>query len=95
MIARRVAQTQVGQIWVSTVFMGLDHNYTEEGDPILFETIIFTDKIEMEDLTIDRCSTWEQAKAMHKRGITEAEAIWARTQITFSVKKETDIGHGQ
>lgn len=34
--------TIVNGVCVSTVFLGLDHNYTDEGAPILFETMTFT-----------------------------------------------------
>ena len=39
--ARRVARTQVGDCMVSTVFLGLDHNFSEEGPPVLWETMVF------------------------------------------------------
>ena len=48
--------------WVSTVFLGLDHQYGE-GPPLLFETMIFGGE---HDQYQERCSTWEQAQAMHK-----------------------------
>lgn len=37
---RDVAKTDVGNLWVSTVFLGLDHSFGE-GPPILFETWSF------------------------------------------------------
>lgn len=37
---KRVADTQVGKFWISTVFLGLDHNFGT-GLPILFETMVF------------------------------------------------------
>lgn len=37
---RHVFSTRVGDYWVSTVFLGLDHNWGR-GRPILFETMIF------------------------------------------------------
>lgn len=36
--ARRVAQTVVGAATVSTVFLGLDHNFMRSGPPLLYET---------------------------------------------------------
>lgn len=39
-----VKQENVGQYWVSTVFLGLDHNFfrwREGGVPLLFETMVF------------------------------------------------------
>src|SRR5258705_6138330 len=40
---KRVAETTVGELWVSTVFLGLDHSYLD-GPPILFETMVFPSK---------------------------------------------------
>lgn len=38
----RVAQTVIADgIWVSTVFLGIDHNYVEGQEPLLFETMAF------------------------------------------------------
>lgn len=38
----RVAHTNlVGGIYVSTVFLGLDHSWSESGPPIVFETMAF------------------------------------------------------
>jgi hypothetical protein len=38
---RRVAFDQVGEVKISTVFLGLDHNFAMTGPPILWETMIF------------------------------------------------------
>lgn len=39
---RIVAQTAVtDEVMVSTIFLGIDHSYTEGGPPILFETMVF------------------------------------------------------
>ena len=38
---RRVASDQIGGILISTVFLGLDHSFSENGPPLLFETMIF------------------------------------------------------
>ena len=50
---------------VSTVFLGLDHNHFG-GRPLLFETMIFGGEHEGE---LTRCSTWEEAEAMHSEMI--------------------------
>lgn len=63
---RHVGATHVGPWWVSTVFLGLDHQYGD-GPPLLFETMVFRDG--KGDQWCDRCSTWEEAEAMHQRGI--------------------------
>ena len=61
---RHVARDVVGDLFVSTVFLGLDHNFGP-GEPLLFETMVFDP--DRNDLWSDRCSTWEQAEEMHRR----------------------------
>ena len=61
---RVVKQEKVGDTFVSTVFLGLDHNYGK-GPPVLWETMCFEGKMAGE---MDRCSGGrEQAEAMHER----------------------------
>lgn len=38
---RVVKQEWVGDCWVSTVFLGLDHDFLFDSPPLLFETLIF------------------------------------------------------
>lgn len=38
---RIVRQDDVGELWVSTCFLGLDHDWTFKGPPMLFETMVF------------------------------------------------------
>ena len=52
----------IGQISISTVFLGIDHSFGE-GEPLLFETMVFGGKMDQE---MDRCSTWEGAEKMHE-----------------------------
>lgn len=62
---RRVAWSGSDEgLHVSTVFLGLDHRYSHEGPPMIFETMIFGGE---HDQWQERCSTWEQAEAMHKQ----------------------------
>jgi hypothetical protein len=65
---RIVAQEQVGQYWISTIFLGIDHNWGE-GAPILWETMIFAHAANHRwDQKQDRCAgSREQAEAMHAR----------------------------
>ena len=37
----RVGETVVGELRVSTVFLGLDHRFLVDGPPIVFETMVF------------------------------------------------------
>ena len=63
---RRVAQTDVDGYSVSTVFLGIDHNWLPTGRPILFETMVFTDQEDPLDLWQARYCTWEEAEAGHE-----------------------------
>jgi hypothetical protein len=72
---RSVAQTAVGNKNVSTVFIGLDHQFGE-GPPLLFETMIFgpanEDGTDGDYQT--RCSTWEEAEEMHRVAIASLDS---------------------
>lgn len=69
---RRVRLTRVGPYHVSTVFLGMDHNFSEAGAPILFETMVYCEGVPYEFQGLSwldeqaRCSTWEQAEAQHE-----------------------------
>jgi hypothetical protein len=60
---RRVAQSRVGNVLISTVFLGIDHRWTGDGKPLLFETLIFNG---LRDGYLRRCSTWEEAEHQHQ-----------------------------
>lgn len=63
---RRVAQNMIGDVCVSTVFLGIDHRFGGLGLPLLFETMIFGG---IHDQYQDRCSTWEEAEKMHSDAV--------------------------
>jgi len=60
---RRVAEDYPAEdCRVSTVFLGLDHNHTGKGPPILFETMVFGGPM---DDYMRRYATWEEAEKGH------------------------------
>ncbi|MFT4103424.1 MAG: hypothetical protein QM674_20830 [Burkholderiaceae bacterium] len=59
---RRVAETWIDDVRISTVFLGLDHNHGLSGDPLLFETMVFVDG---ETHEMRRYFIWEEAEAGH------------------------------
>lgn len=63
---RRVAYDEIGEANVSTVFLGLDHNYGD-GPPLLFETMVFGLPGETEYQW--RYATWDEAVAGHERAV--------------------------
>jgi hypothetical protein len=62
--ARRIAETTIGEVWISTVWLGLDHAYLG-GPPLIFETMVFSGALDQEDTW--RYSTREQALEGHQR----------------------------
>jgi hypothetical protein len=69
---RIVSRDTVNDSSVSTVFLGLDHNYGA-GPPILWETMVFGGPLDQEQ---DRCSgSREQAEAMHAKMVAKVRAV--------------------
>ena len=69
---RTVARDDVGAFMVSTVFLGLDHNFTGGGPPLIFETMVFGPG--GEGLEQERWSTWQEAEAGHAKYLAEMRA---------------------
>lgn len=69
----RVAETTIGKIWVSTVFLFVDHQF-DKGAPLLYETMVFCQDIKhaMDEHT-ERYATRENALAGHERIVAELE----------------------
>ena len=59
-----VAQWTLGDVFVSTVFLGLDHRFGGKGPPQFFETMVFEGPCHGHQ---ERCSTWAEAEAQHER----------------------------
>lgn len=80
---RRVRETIIEGVRVSTVFLGMNHNFTGEGYPLLFETMVFEEDDYSGSLTFDvalkegesgsvlgwciRTSSWGEAEDAHQR----------------------------
>ena len=65
-------------VHVSTVFLGLDHSFSNEGPPLLFETMVFGGVC---DENMRRYATWDEAVAGHEEMIddvidAEREAVY-------------------
>lgn len=58
---RIVAQTNIGDSFISIVFLGLDHQYGA-GPPLLFETLVFGGPLAGEQ---ERYATWNEALRGH------------------------------
>ena len=71
---RRVGNDYIGKVHVSTVFLGLDHNF-RGGEPVLFETMIFGGPLDQETW---RYCTYEQAERGHAEALTQARDAAAK-----------------
>ena len=82
---RHVAQTEVGPMLVSTVFLGLDHNFRDTGPPLLFETMVFggEEASEWAESYCERTPDWAAAEAAHRRAVTAARRMLKKAQKTL------------
>ena len=76
---RIVGQDNVGPLFVSTVFLGLDHRMSD-GPPVVFETMIFPDNDFGGELIQRRYCTWDEAERGHKVALRYAKRLLARTE---------------
>lgn len=68
---RRVDYTEVGSTEISTVFLGMDHLFSDDGPPEVFETMIFGGPLSDSQW---RYSTWEQAEEGHAKAVQAVKA---------------------
>lgn len=69
---KRVEATEIGPYWVSTVWLGLDHQWMAGGPPLIFETMVFSisqcddpDELGLTDIDGYRWSTEHEARVGH------------------------------
>lgn len=63
----RVAFDEIGEVQVSTVFLGIDSNFlNKKAKPSLFETLI---RGGQDDGTIERYPTWQEAETGHAQWV--------------------------
>lgn len=73
---RLVSETKVGPLRISTVFLVLDHNFSGNGMPVLFETMIFDDYENDYASNYQECyRTWDEAEAGHRRAVEYAKQL--------------------
>lgn len=68
---RRVAHDTVGDVRISTVFLGLNHNFFDDGPPLIFETMVFGGQL---DDATERYSTYAQAESGHAAMVERVKA---------------------
>lgn len=67
---RQVAETWIGPVRISTVFLGVDHSHFD-GPPLIFETLVFGGALADE---MDRYSTFDEAEAGHAAMVARVKA---------------------
>lgn len=82
---RRVAESNVGFYWVSTVWLGINHAF-DDGPPVIFETMIFSraDR-ELNDIAGQR----GLAGHYQERYRTEAKALAGHARIVAALEAGT------
>ena len=66
MAYKRVAETTLPDgKWVSTVWLGLNHNW-DDGPPLIFETMVFQSRENLETVDQDRYATEDDAIIGHQ-----------------------------
>lgn len=73
-----IKQEEVGEYWISTVWLGLDHSF-DGGDPLIFETMVFQKK-----------KKWQAPSKLLPQGFWYRPDI---DQRRYSTLTEAIIGH--
>jgi hypothetical protein len=92
---RIIEQDEIEGFWVSTIFMGLDHQYLPKGRPLWFETMVFHapeydpehDRMRRQEAGYcERYSTLKEARRGHLAAVE-----WLR-QHQFTKESRADPG---
>lgn len=83
-LKRHVKDERVGDVRVSTVFLGLDHRWGD-GPPQLFETMVFGGPLDQEQ---DHYSTWDEAEKGHAATVERVKASTLQTDSSPPPGKE-------
>lgn len=84
-LATHIARTNTDSAWVSTVFLGVNHQRLKDEPPVLFETMVFGG--ESDGLTV-RTMAWARARSTHLQVVAivvgKRLTLWQRlTMLLF------------
>lgn len=81
---RIVKQTAIEGVMVSTVFLGIDYNFSNQGDPLLFETMCFAlDKGENGEDVWGDTIVWRQSLIRDSFwGDAKRDSNWGDAEVT-------------
>jgi hypothetical protein len=80
---RRVAHTAVDKYRISTVFLGVNRNWSRNGPPIIFETMAFDERGKSQDWGFYQYSTYDEAERGHKQVVDWASAHVATDIVPY------------
>lgn len=66
---KHVCEDTINGNWISTIWIGIDHQDDDNGPPLLFETMVFDNDGSWNEIYIDRYSTWQEAAEGHKKAV--------------------------
>lgn len=79
---KRVAHTDLGGAEISTVFLGMDHQFFDDGPPLIFETMVFSSDYPAIDEGCERYTTWDEAERGHHATVERIKAYIAEQEAT-------------
>lgn len=72
-----VKRTETKNLRISSVWLGMDYNWTGKGGPIIFETMVFNlddNGVMLDDIWCERHRTLEETEEAHDRIVHEVMA---------------------
>jgi hypothetical protein len=78
---RIVKKSRIENFELSTVFLGLDHNHSDSGPPLLFETMFFQDYFSMTYSILYRYVHYHTALSHHNR-------LWKMIEYMITTEME-------
>ena len=88
--ARISKQTREGKYFISSVFLGLDHNWGD-GEPILWETMVFEDIEPVEEEIFGKKYTRTHKDIFQKRYHTEHKMLLQHNELIWDIKQGKNI----
>ena len=85
-----VKHDKIGDLFVSTVFLGLDYRFGIEGEPVLFETMVF-DHGKMKKYKVGGSDHESPTDIYQERYCHYDEALAAHEVLVERIKKGEDI----
>lgn len=80
-VGREVVQTAGGPFLVSTVFLGVDHDMTGHGPPLVFESMAFEgEEVTADEVFMERYVTWEEAEEGHAKMVQLVKDIYGEPE---------------